>query len=186
MIFSNISAIIVTKGDRDISGIVKDLPFRDIIVWDNSKEKEDSKVYGRYLAINRAKHNLIYTQDDDCIVDVHAIIKAYLGISIVCNMPKDRRREYYDGIQLVGWGSIFHKNLALSAFKKYLDAFPLDDLFLRECDRVFTYLNRCTLVDVPIAHLDYAHGEDRMGREARHGYDMKEIRRRLYTLPKNI
>lgn len=182
MFYSNVSAVIVTKGDKDIQPILNTLPFKDIVVWDNSKKSEDSKVYGRYLALNEARYNLVYTQDDDCIVDIESVIKAYTGYGVVCNMPQDRRREYYDGIQLVGWGCVFRKDLAATAFSKYLSAFPLDELFLRECDRVFTYLNKTVLVDVPFSHMDYAHGFDRMGRESRHGNDMKEIRKRLYSL----
>lgn len=183
--YSNVSAVIVTKGDKDLTPIINELPFNDIVIWDNSVEPVDYKIYGRYLALSKVRHNIVYTQDDDAIVDIPAVLKEYTTVKdkrVVCNMPADRRREYADGIQLVGWGCVFHKELAGEAFAKYFDKYPADELFYRECDRVFTYLNRCHLVDVPFIHLDYAHGMDRMGRESRHRSDMIEIRKRLYSI----
>jgi hypothetical protein len=177
---SQVSAVIVTRGDVDLRPILALLPFDDIIVYDNSKE-QDYKVYGRYRAIRDAKRSIIYTQDDDCTVDAHAVVANYRSGYVTANVPPDRRAFYSDGVTLVGWGSIFDRTAA-DVFERYLKRWPMDDLFLRECDRVFTGLNRCRNIDVPFQHLPHAHGTDRMGSERRHLKDLAEIRRRIHEL----
>jgi hypothetical protein len=104
-----VSAVLVTKGDVDLTPILSSLPFDDIVVWNNSK-RADLKVYGRYQAVKEAKHSVIFTQDDDCIVDAAAVVAAYEPGRVVCNMPAAKRSEYAaiaPGISLVGWGACF-------------------------------------------------------------------------------
>jgi hypothetical protein len=188
---SEISAVIVTKGDVDLSPILESLPFEDVVVWDNSKELVDRKVYGRYLAIPRCKHDFIYVQDDDCIVPAEDLIfKAFgtvralalLAGMILCNIPSQHHRDFYGplGLSLVGWGAVFHRKLA--DFSRYFAAFPCDELFERECDRVFTALNPSYVLDVGVTNLEHAKGADRMGRESRHGDDLAKIRARIDRL----
>lgn len=188
----NCTAVIVTKGDPETDWhaprtLEKVLGagwrnFRDVIVWDNSRAAIDLKVLGRFVAMMQSKTDFIYTQDDDCIVSYKQIIDDYDRDHIVANMPEDRRGFYNDGVALIGWGAVFHRELASSAFKRYLDKYALDDLFLRECDRVFTGLNTVRMVDVPYRNLPSAHGADRMGEEKRHLEDLAEIRRRIYSI----
>ena len=181
---NDVSGVIVTKGDRDISTVVKSLPFSDVVVWDNSK-RNDLKVFGRFhAAVIEAKNPIVYVQDDDCIVDIPKLLEHYDPNMVVCNMPANRRKDYQNtGISLIGWGALFH--VSKINFKRYTACFPVDELFYRECDRVFTYINDCKLVDVPMVQLEYAFGEDRMGREARHGADYNIIRQRLALLGKD-
>lgn len=87
----NVSAIIVTRGDCDLQPILESLPEDwDRVVWDNSRgvyvngmklvtaPARDLTVYGRYAAIGYASHDLIYVQDDDCIVsDPQAIVEEW-------------------------------------------------------------------------------------------------------------
>jgi hypothetical protein len=177
-----VSAVIVTKGDVDLKPILDSLPFNDIVIWDNSK-REDLKVYGRYAAVKEAKHSIIYTQDDDCIVDAAAIVAACERGLIVCNMPTAKQIEYSaiaPGIALVGWGSCFHRD-AIQVLDHYINRYDRDELLLRECDRVFTGLNTKKLIDIPVKHLPHAFA-DRMGNEARHLTDLAEIQRRIETL----
>lgn len=177
---SQVSAVIVTRGDVDLKPILDSLPFKDIIVYDNSKE-QDYKVYGRYFAMREAHHSVIYTQDDDCITDPLAIIANYQTGIVTANVPPDRRAFYGDGVTLIGWGSVFDRNSTL-VFERYWERWPMDELFLRECDRVFTGLNRCRNIDVPFQHLPHAHGSDRMGTERNHLKDLTEIRRRIHEI----
>ncbi len=200
----DISAVIVTKGDVDLSPILESLPFDDIVVWDNSKEAQDAKVYGRYLGIERAKHDFVYVQDDDCIIRASyaCVLSRWpelcrLGVTghrhvderqeILCNVPSPDHRKFYDGLgmSLVGWGAIFHRSL-VGCFEDYFAQWPKDELFLRECDRVFTSLNPFYNVQLPITHLAHAHGKDRMGMEKRHGNDLAEIRRRIAQVDLNL
>lgn len=180
-----ISAVVVTKGDQDISRICSSLShFDEVIVWDNSKNK-DLKVYGRFAGAQLAHNDLVYTQDDDCIIPSKELSEEFgPSDSIITNFPKNRRSDYSTtGISLIGWGSIFPKHM-MSCFKQYLDKYPFDDLFLRECDRIFTYLNRENIrwIDLEIQQLSHAFGTDRMGREERHGRDLQTIHARLRAL----
>ena len=104
MALVNVSAVIVTRGDVDLSPVVQSLPEEwETLVWDNGhgnrdpglyrritksgllarrvlglEEYPDLSVYGRYAAIEHASHDLIYVQDDDCIVsDPRAIVDTW-------------------------------------------------------------------------------------------------------------
>jgi hypothetical protein len=156
-------------------------PFYRLIVWDNSR-RENRRVYGRYLGAQEAETEFVYVQDDDCLVDVKLLCEMYEPGELLCNVLKSHQPHYQDGITLVGWGSIFPRSLI--DFSPYLDQYPEDELFDRECDRIFTYLNRdvTRVVDIGLAHMSKAFGGDRMGREARHGDDLREVRKRLYNL----
>lgn len=172
----------MTKGDRDLSEVVEPLRYFDqLIVWDNRRAPVDFKVAGRFIAAAGARNDVLYVQDDDCVVEAEALARQFDHASVLCNMPQDRRAEYDGtGIALIGWGCIFPRR-ALDVFGRYLAKYPMDELFLRECDRVFTYLNRETvqLTEVGFTHLPVAFGDDRMGRERRHRTDFLEIQRRL-------
>src|SRR2546423_8180622 len=113
------SAVLVTRGGVDLTPILNSLPAAvdDVVIWDNSKRPEDLKVLGRYAAVTEARHHAIYTQDDDCVVDVAAVLATYEQAPpglVVANMPLAKRAEYavlcgqtYPGIALVGWGACF-------------------------------------------------------------------------------
>jgi hypothetical protein len=96
----NVSAIIVTRGNVDLTPILNSLPPEwEIVIWDNERGMvsrytrhrdqylveaadgdplPDLAVYGRYAAIQYATHDLIYVQDDDVIVsDPQAIVDAW-------------------------------------------------------------------------------------------------------------
>lgn len=183
-----ITAVVVTRGDRNISQVIDSLNhFDELIVWDNSKAIKDLKVFGRYAGAFIARNDLIYIQDDDCLINTQELLDHY-NLSgrpltdVFSNFPENRRSEYAGTkITLLGWGSIFHKE-NLDVFTKYLRYYKFDDLFLRECDRVFSYLNKVIHTDVGVNHLPYAYGDDRMGKEQCHRYDFLDIRRRLNTL----
>ena len=180
----------MTRGDADLRELTRTLqPFHQVIVFDNLKGLTlegypDRKVYGRYLAAMKASTEYIYTQDDDCLINVARLCKEYEPGELLCNVLPTHQPFYQStgGIQLVGWGAIFPKSMI--DFSPYLAKYPEDELFDRECDRVFTWLNRdkTRVVDIGVEHLPSAHGKDRMGAEARHGADLMEIRKRLASL----
>ncbi len=181
------TAVVVTRADREIHpDTMRSLaPFDEVIVWDNSRAAKDVKVYGRFMGALLARNERVYVQDDDCVVDAAKVAASYMPGRIVCNMPADRRPEYAGtGVSLIGWGTVFNKSLVAPSFAEYLRRWPQDDLFERECDRLFTYVNRgrVVLVEADMRHLPSAHGGDRMGREARHRADHVEMRRRAAQL----
>lgn len=192
----NISAVIVTKGGRDLAPILKTLePFDEVIVWDNSMQDinrpeyanlhyiaplEDHKVYGRYCAALSAKHDTIYVQDDDCLIDPLALLALYTDkMKVLCNMTeKHSAHPYYKWrIKLVGFGAFFQKSMV--NFDSYTAQFPMDDLFMIECDRAFTALNVCVEAHVPITQMPYSGDQDRLWRLPDHGTRMQEINRRM-------
>ncbi len=137
-----ISAGIPTNGRREegLKEIVRYIkPLFDEVIIERDTE---NKVYTRYLGIKKAKNDIVYTQDDDCLVyNIVELIDNYKEGVIIANARPDSLRKYRDtGIALVGFGSIFDKNLinVLDDFKQHCDK----DLFNRECDRAFTYLNK--------------------------------------------
>ncbi|GAI09686.1 unnamed protein product, partial [marine sediment metagenome] len=61
---------------RDIEAYLNKINFIDeIIIWKNIP-RDNKMIYGRYLATKRAKNDVIYTQDDDHIVENIAEIYA--------------------------------------------------------------------------------------------------------------
>lgn len=174
-----VSAVVVSRMDRPLG------PVLDAIIPHVEElfvVRGVGGVWERWRAIQHlARTPVVYTQDDDAIVDVPAVLAAYDDNFVTCNMPQCRRAEYPDGIALVGWGAVFYRKHATVAFDRY-GCERHDEIFYRECDRVFTGLSPLKLLDVPVEHLPYAYGADRMGKEARHGADLAEIRRRIYKV----
>lgn len=184
---SQISAVVVTKGDRDISRVVESLaPFGQVIVHDNSKQVTDSIVFGRWIAAASAKHEAVFVCDDDTIVDSEALCAQFRPGRILCNMPERWHKSYLGtGICLVGFGAVFERSMVWPGFAAYDAAgHPRDEVFLREADRVWTYeLNGLIdWADVPIKQMGYSCDPGRMYRERRTNSDYAEIRRRIGSL----
>lgn len=144
----NVSAIIVTRGDVDLTPVLESLPNEwEKIVWINGQRLDlydaigasndlrhilpafpekwpDLSVYGRYAAIEHASYDLIYVQDDDVIVsDPQAIIERDpTPEQFLCaNMPQEFRPHYPDSC-LVGFGACFHRDAPKRAFERFYDA----------------------------------------------------------------
>lgn len=209
----NVSAIIVTRGNVDLSEILASLPVEwERVVWDNTGTCEvydgpnrmvsrvaldvpDLAVFGRYAAIEHSSGDLIYVQDDDCVVeDPQAIVEWWQRASVatmgafvqddrdflVANMPPQFRHDFYADHSLVGFGACFHRDLPGRAFTRFALsshangalAWGTDglttDLFDRTCDVVFTALTPRVLVDVPYRDLPWASDPDRMWKQPEH------------------
>lgn len=207
-----VAAIIVTRGDQDFSPILVSIPEEwELLVWNNGQNAldhfapgggralrwrgvvDDLSVYGRYAAIEYTDADLIYVQDDDCVVsDPQAIVDAwhanrgYEGQRafvdhVVCNMPSEFRHDFYEDHALVGFGAAFHRDAPFRAFEKFEEPFmPVAmnerDFFNRTCDIVFTALTPRILVDVPKDNLPYAEHYDRMYRQPQHQAERARMR----------
>lgn len=218
----NVAAVIVTRGDVDLEPILDSLPREwEQVVWDNgvgmvtkyqasstlaadvidggamSGLFPDLAVYGRYAAIAHTDADLIFVQDDDCILAPESfdmLLAAYQPGHIVANMP-DRFRPHYPDSCLVGFGALFDRDLPYKAFERWWDACPRSgratngrlwhqgptdepewsycpdchgEHFHRTCDVVFTTLTPRILVDAPVEILDYAHAPNRMWKQPGH------------------
>lgn len=179
---STIKAVTITRGGYDISPVFQSLDnrgFSRIQIYDNSVYL-DFKVFSRFIAAQSAIPGWVYTQDDDVIVDLaHYPWHLTTKDRILSNMPAAYRPNYPGPVQLLGFGSIFHTSLVRPTFDRYFRHFPIDELFLIECDRVFTALNTCTLIDVPITHMPYATSDGRLYKQSGHSTRRREIERRI-------
>lgn len=158
-----VSAVIVTRGNVNLNPILETLPYDDVVVWDNSR-RQDWKIYGRYVAIEEAKHDVIYFQDDDVIFTAHdALLSAYEPGRIVANMDARwvANCGYHD-LVMVGAGSLCDRQIPAETFRRYFDMFPLDDEFLLECDFVLGVLAPWRRVDVGYRVREFVSAPDRL------------------------
>ena len=140
--YSDVSVVIPTRGDVDLTPIIDSLPFDDIVIYDNSR-RTDLGIYARYAAIREARNTVIVTQDDDLIVTCwDQIIAAYQPGVLTVNYPQP-----WD-IPWVARGGIFDSELPGLAFAKYLQAHPFDRYFThRACDGIFALLTETNVID---------------------------------------
>lgn len=128
-----VTAILVTRGDVDMSPVVGSLPFEHIIVVDNSQEPADLQCYGRFIPIERGEVETlhVYVQDDDLIIDALALLAHYDGEGIVANKHPEEEWRF------IGGGAFFPKTLP--DFSRYVDNYGSDSDFYRVADVVFAY-----------------------------------------------
>lgn len=188
---SDIDAVLVTTGTRPLQQVLESLQrFRKTIVWDNTHA--NLKIFGRYVAAaTLSTSRVVYVQDDDCLVppdSQDAIIANWGWERISLNFPEGNRVNYagvHGNIALVGFGAVFDKRLATDAFNKYFSNFRMDELFLRECDRVFTALTPWQSVDVPKENRPWAGDRFSMESESRHLGDLEMIKYRIKKIEEN-
>ncbi|HEU4400816.1 MAG TPA: hypothetical protein VFT43_01805, partial [Candidatus Polarisedimenticolia bacterium] len=153
--------------------------------------------HARFAAIQYARGDLIYVQDDDVIVsDPRAIVDEWLEVEaivaaehgqpdfVVCNMPPEFRKVYTD-TALIGFGAAFHRIAPAKAFDRFFAFHGLDrddQLFLRESCRVFTVLSPRVLVDVPKTDLPWASAPNRLWKQPDH----IEMRERMLKLAREV
>lgn len=153
-----ISACLITKKTEYPQIILERLTlgfFDEILIC-----TESPSVYKRYELAAQAKNEIIFVQDDDCMVNYQQLFKKYDGrITNTITLPFKQR---YDdmGCTLVGWGCFFPKSM-LSVFDKYIARYGMDEHLYREADRIFTCLNKPfnTLIQ---PHEDLFQNEERM------------------------
>ena len=155
-----ISAVIPSNGGRkeELEHIVDYItPFFDEVII---QKDVGNQVYTRYEGIVRASNDIIYTQDDDCLIDnIKELISLYEEDTIIANANPPSIRKYKDtGICLIGYGSIFNKSL-IGKMENFRIKLGDDDLFNREADRIFTYFNKFKLITKTIKNFTSAfHG----------------------------
>lgn len=145
---------------------------------------ECPSVYHRYLAAAKAKNDIIYVQDDDCLVNYQVLFRHFIlngGGQITNTMTLPFQEKYKDaGCTLVGWGCYFPKKM-LSVFDRYIAKYGIDAHLLREADRIFTNLNQpWNTVIQP--HEDLNQTQDRMGYQPEHYISMNEALEKAKSL----
>lgn len=152
---SQVSAVLVTIGDVDLTPICESFPPEyEVVVWDNSSRPVDYKVFGRYMGIHEATRPVIFFQDDDCLLspEQHQVmLDAYEPGVVTGNMIYDDpvwARRYHD-TTLLGWGAIFDRDLPFDAFARYERYYPTDWAFMISpggAEVVFPMLSRTKTV----------------------------------------
>lgn len=144
---------------------------------------ESANVYNRYIAAAKAKNDIIYVQDDDCLVNYQHLFKSYNG-RITNTMTKEFLKKYEDiPATLLGWGAFFPKSM-LSCFDRYIQHYGSDDAhLLREADRIFSTMNRPWNTQIqPHENLESAQSSNRMGYQENHYKSMDEALEKCKTL----
>jgi hypothetical protein len=163
-----VTACLVTRGNVSIERWLESIPKGwDRVVYDNSTEAVDLKVAGRYEAIKHAMTDVVFVQDDDCILppwSFSRLVAEHRPGTITANMPEPFRAHYTDSC-LVGFGAIFDRSLPLEIFSRF-DIPPPN--FERTCDVYFTTLAPQHWIDVPYENLPWATADDRMYRQDEH------------------
>lgn len=172
--FSEVSAVIVTRGNTDLTPVLESLAhFDQVIVWDNSIEHGDAKTYGRIRGAARARNDIIYSQDDDLIHTIEnqqRILDAYQpGILTGCMWPEwsDGARAQgiehgYDDLVFPGSGSVYDLAVPHLAADKYLKTYPADEFFRLWCDTIVGILAPNQQLDIRFGALPEAEAADRM------------------------
>jgi hypothetical protein len=114
-----VSACLVTRGDQpdQVERIIATLPYDEVIVWDNSREP-DMLTAGRYMAAMRAKHDVVYFQDDDTLFVHHdKLMAAYEPGRIDAVYAHGENDGGYGDLPLVGGGGLADKHAVLEAFR---------------------------------------------------------------------
>lgn len=173
---NNVTAVLITR-KKEYPKEIQLEGFGEIIVV-----PECPSIYHRYLAASRAKHDIIYVQDDDCLIDYARLWAAYDG-RLTNFMTQGHFNSYRGkGATLVGWGCFFPKAM-LTSFLRYIEKYGQDEYLLREADRIFTVLNQPhnTLIS---DHQDLATASDgtRMWQEPTHWTSMDEAIRKTCAL----
>ncbi len=170
---ADVSAVIVTKGDVDLTPVLDSLIFDDVVVWDNSAMPEDFKTFGRVLGAERAAHDVIYSQDDDIIHTAAAqrdIVSSYQeGILTGCMWPEwsagakaQGIENGYDDLVFPGSGSISDWRLWEDATDEYLAEWPQDDFFYLWSDTIIGVITPSKQLDIRFTALPCADDETRM------------------------
>lgn len=178
---ADISAVLVTRGDIDLTPVIESLPFDDIVVWDNSKREQDLKCYGRFAGVADAKNEWIYVQDDDALVPTAGLLRRFNPAEpgVFANKPQS------EGWRFLGLGAFFHRE-TVHCFDRYLELYGFDDDFLRVADIVYAYQQPYQAVDLGYAELEWSRYANRMYRSFDHMAVRERARARTLALPEKL
>lgn len=165
---SKVSCCLITKETtypKEILDHVSQYPFGEILILTHS----DSP-FRKHELFAKAKYETIYYQDDDAICPIDDLVALSKPDIINLAMKQGHFDVHLDNRATMGlgWGTFFPKNM-LQSLKLYTDVYGEDDVFKRETERIFTYLNypQNRLV-LPIRDLPSAYDETRLWRQPQH------------------
>lgn len=169
-----LSAVIPTRGDVDLLPLIQHL--RQYPEVDDIHVVVSDTPYSRYVAAAGCRHEVILTQDDDCLTDLTPLIEHWRWLRLpvermVINAMTPEHAAQYSGSQtLIGFGALFHRDAlrVLDGWHEWAEREGWLALFLRESDRVFPSLLPHVTVFPKIEILPYAYAENRYWRQPEH------------------
>lgn len=169
---AEVTAVLVTRGDVDLTPILDSLIFENVEVYNNLAEP-DLMTYGRVEAAKRAKTEIVYSQDDDIIHSAEnqmTLLASYDEERLVgCMWPEwsdGARRQGiengYDDLVFPGSGSISHRNTWLDALDEYTARYPVDEFFYMWSDTLIGTIAPTTQLDLRFDELPWGDNDNRM------------------------
>jgi len=186
---SQVTLVLVTMGDVDLAQITDHAPPEfEIVTWDNSR-RIDYKVFGRYMGALEATRPVVAFIDDDCYLTRDQwgeLLAAYEPGVVTGNYLRHDpvwERRYAD-TTLLGFGSIFDRDLPWLAFARWARHEPLDWEFMTSpggAEVVFPMLSKCKSIHAGAQWLGEA-GQEVFGRANRMSNQPAFLERRLAWL----
>lgn len=164
---SEVSAILVTRGDVDTSRVLEAMSmFNDTVVWNNSEREGNMRLFGRYVAMEECERSTVYFQDDDIFVPqttMEALLEAYEPGVIIANMSEGwaSGRDMLDAVQ-IGAGGLMDASIPVRAFAKYDTMYDRDDLFYQYTDTLVSIPSKIKRIDHPFEVLGWGYAPNRM------------------------
>ena len=175
------ACLITWKRQANLSQIIYNLQrwnfINQIMILDNSKG-ENIINYGRYIQALKAENDLIYVQDDDCMVrNANEIYDKFItDPTTICHAGIiDYQRVIPQNIYgekqmaILGWGAVFNRNW-IGVLDKYTNKYGKDHCFYRETDRIFSMLlnKHHNFILGDIMHLDGKDGPNALCNQPDH------------------
>jgi hypothetical protein len=168
---SEVTAVIVTRGDVELAPTLETLVFDNVVVWDNS-ERPDWKCAGRYIACldGEVRTDHVYWQDDDTIVPPETqlqLLEGYNGQDCLAVWGHGENPDGYDDLPLVCGGAIADWRAAWGCIGRYDAHYPLNDDFMYDADFAVGALYRdWGHVHLPFKIRDVAYNGKRLADES--------------------
>ena len=125
---ADVTACLVTRGDQPdaIEEIISELPYGEVIVWDNSV-RNDWLTAGRFGAMMQAANRVVYFQDDDTRFRFHdELCAAYNPGGITAVYGHGETPAGYDDLPLVCGGALADRVAILDALCEWRNGISLE------------------------------------------------------------
>lgn len=144
-----VSACLITRGDVDLEPILATLPYHEVLIWGPERDEQPG-TYGRYQLMREAAHDVIYTQDDDCIFQYHhTLVGRWQPGEIAAVYGHGPNPDGLADVALVHGGALIDRDACLASFDRYLEHWPQDEGFYREADMISGTITPSVQLDLP-------------------------------------